>query len=72
MDVINKIFYIEVEPKFMIQDINNIILTKIKDKYTKTCSEKNGYILEIIKLNKKLICFYSIINILQYLNYNQE
>ena len=22
--------------------------------------------------NKKLICFYSIINILQYLNYNQE
>jgi DNA-directed RNA polymerase subunit E'/Rpb7 len=54
MDVINKIFYIEVEPKFMIQDINNIILTKIKDKYTKTCSEKNGYILEIIKLNKIL------------------
>ena len=52
MDVINKIFYIEVEPKFRISDINNIILTKIKDKYTKTCSEKNGYILEIMKLNK--------------------
>lgn len=54
MDVINKIFYIEVEPKFMISDINNIILTKTKDKYTKTCSEKNGYILEIMKLNKIL------------------
>lgn len=54
MDVINKIFYIEVEPKFMISDINNIILTKTKDKYTKTCSEKNGYILEIMRLNKIL------------------
>ena len=54
MDIINKIFYIEVEPKFMISDINNIILTKTKDKYTKTCSEKNGYILEIMRLNKIL------------------
>ena len=53
-NIINKIFYIEVEPKFMISDINNIILTKTKDKYTKTCSEKNGYILEIMRLNKIL------------------
>ena len=54
MDIINKVFYIEVEPKFMISDIRNIILTKIKNKYTKSCSEKNGYILEIMKLNEIL------------------
>ena len=55
MDVINKTFYIETEPKYMTNDINNVILSKIKDKYTKTCSEKYGYILEIIKLNQILL-----------------
>ena len=47
----NKLFYIEVEPKYMTNDINNIILSKIQKKYINTCSEKSGYILDIFKIN---------------------
>ena len=48
MDKVNKIFYIEVEPKYMTSDIHNVIHKKIIDKYTNTCSEKNGYVLDIL------------------------
>ena len=55
MDIMNKIFYIEVEPKYMTSNIYNIILSKIKEKYINTCSEKNGYVLDIFKINNIII-----------------
>jgi len=51
MDKSNKLFYIEVEPKYMTTNINNVILSNLKQKYINTCSEKNGYILDILKSN---------------------
>ena len=51
MDIVNKVFYIEVEPKYMTSNIHQVILSKIKEKYINTCSEKNGYVLDILKIN---------------------
>ena len=51
MDIVNKVFYIEVEPMYMTSNIHNVIISKIKEKYINTCSEKNGYILDILKIN---------------------
>jgi DNA-directed RNA polymerase subunit E'/Rpb7 len=51
MDKVNKLFYVEVEPMYMTSNIYNVILSKIKEKYINTCSEKNGYILDILKIN---------------------
>ena len=33
MDIVNKVFYIEVEPKYMTSNIHQVILSKIKEKY---------------------------------------
>lgn len=51
MDIVNKVFYIEVEPMYMTSNIHEVILSKIKEKYINTCSEKNGYVLDILKIN---------------------
>lgn len=51
MDIVNKVFYIEVEPMYMTSNIHQVILSKIKEKYINTCSEKNGYVLDILKIN---------------------
>ena len=51
MDIVNKVFYIEVEPMYMTSNIYDAILSKIREKYINTCSEKDGYILDISKIN---------------------
>lgn len=51
MDTVNKVFYIEVEPMYMTSNIYDAILSKIREKYINTCSEKDGYILDISKIN---------------------
>lgn len=51
MDNVNKLFYVEIEPMYMTSNIYKVILSKIKEKYINTCSEKNGYILDILKIN---------------------
>jgi len=54
MNEMNKLFYIEIEPKYMTSSIHETILKKIQNKYVNTCSEKNGYVLDITEYNRIL------------------
>ena len=51
MDIIENLFYIEIHPKYMIANIMGEIENKIRKKYIDTCSEKNGYILDILSFD---------------------
>ena len=48
MDIIEKLFYVEIHPMYMTSNIMEEINKNVRKKYIDTCSEKNGYILDVL------------------------
>ena len=46
------ILNIDIEPIFLVKDIKIYILEKLKNKYINSCTEKNGYIIDILSIEE--------------------
>ena len=46
------ILNVDIEPIYLVKEVKTYILQKIKDKYINSCSEKNGYIVDILSVDE--------------------
>ena len=52
MNTIDLDLTIELSPDHMNSSINEVLFEKLKEKHEGTCTKKNGYIIEILEINK--------------------